>query len=162
MNYNFLFTSKATKILELYKDKLPLPVYNLYKEEKIVYKHNFKGFKDVIKELKCFEHVLTNIDWKVNTQISINKNDLYLHRGYIPRRFSDEIKLNNMEKKDIQKIISLSKLDVKEIFSLSPPIVINLKLSGFNIFDGYHRIIAGLIKNENIEFRCILGRYKHE
>ena len=107
-NKIFKFFNFHNCILELYKDKLPLPVYNLYKEEKIVYKHDFKEFKDVIKELKCFEHVLTNIDWKENTQVSINKNDLYLHRGYIPRRFSDEIKLNNMEKKDIQKILTES------------------------------------------------------
>jgi len=161
MNYKYLYIEKAKQYLDKNKLNMPQSIYNIYRNENIYVECEFSNYSEVCKKFKCLVHFIESVMWKENMLFNISTNDIFLQRGYTPVTFADEIQSVRKNSKDYIKFLNMVELSLDEILQLTPPIIINLKNNNeINICDGYHRVLAALSKQNNVEFPCTLGRDK--
>jgi len=160
MNYNLIFINKCKKLLDERKFNLPPSVYYFYKNSQIHQKRDITNLHDLSNEIKCLLNVLDNLDWKENYLLTLTREDIFLNKGYKKILFKDELLSPTYEHKDINKLVNLAKEPVEKILSLPPSIIIRIKKEGYNICDGYHRIISALVKQKTITFLCTVGLIK--
>lgn len=159
MNYNHIFNKKCEEILQ--NKILPRSVLDFFIINKPFKNLEILTLKDINKELKCFKNVLDNIDWREDFLLKISQGDLFLLNGYEPVTFKNELINPKKSTFSPDKIKTFLNLKDKDLVNLTPPIIIRKKIHGIDIYDGYHRIITLLTRNESIEFKCTVGLIKN-
>jgi hypothetical protein len=161
MNYNQIFINKCSLLLDSRKASIPTSVFEYYKNINLYQKRNIKSLREMTNEVKCLLNVIDNLSWIENYNLTINRDDIFLNKGYMQTTFLKELTSPLYEFRDIKKLVELSTYKYDNILKFAPSIIIKIKKEGINICDGYHRIFAALSQQPSIQFKCTVGLIKN-
>jgi len=161
MNYNQIFINKCSLLLDSRKTSTLKSVFEYYKNINLYQKRHIKSLREMNNEIKCLLNAIDNLSWIENYSLTINRDDVFLNKGYQQTTFLKELTSPLYQFRDIKKLEELSNYKYDNILKFAPPIIIKIKKEGINISDGYHRIFAALLQQPSIQFKCTVGLIKN-